>query len=148
MDTSFLVYLGDIIKPIGIFVVLPIMVVWLFLRHKKNETEKRTQIVMAAIEKNGEINVEEFINSLSKPRKSAREQLLLRLHWEILLGSICTIFGLLILTTLIVLAISDENLKDDIVAMCCITGIPALALGVGFLTAYHFGQKTLKELKD
>ena len=44
MDSSFLIYLGDIIKPICILAVLPTVIVWLFLRHKKNETEKRTEL--------------------------------------------------------------------------------------------------------
>ena len=148
MDSSFLIYLGDIIKPICILAVLPIVIVWLFLRHKKNETEKRTEIVMAAIEKNGEINVEEFINSLSKPRKSAREVLLLRLHWEILFGSVFTIFGAVIAIVLIVLAICTGDLKDDIIALGCCCGIPTFAIGIGLLAAYKFGMKTLKELEN
>ena len=147
MDTSFLIYLGDIIRPICIFVVLPIIIVWLFLRHKKNETEKRTEIVMAAIEKNGDINIEEFLNNISKPRKSAREQLLLRMHWEILLGSICAVFGLVVFIVMAVLAITGQ-IDNNVIAMGCVMGVPALALGIGFLSAYSFGQKMLKELKD
>lgn len=147
MDSSFLIYLGDIIKPICILAVLPTVIVWLFLRHKKNETEKRTEIVMAAIEKNGEINVEEFINSLSKPRKSAREVLLLRMHWEILFGSVFTIFGAVIAIVLIVLAIC-MGLNDDTIALGCCCGIPTFAIGIGLLAAYKFGMKTLKELEN
>ena len=40
---------GDIIKPICILVVLPITIIWLYLRNRKDENEKRTKIVMAAI---------------------------------------------------------------------------------------------------
>ena len=146
MDSSFLIYLGDIIKPICIFTALPIVIVWLFLRHKKNETEKRTEIVMAAIEKNGEINIEEFINSLSKPRKSAREVLLLRMHWEILFGSVFTIFGAVIFIILAVYAICMGDI-EDIIGMGCF-GILSFAIGIGLLAAYKFGMKTLKELEN
>ena len=65
---------GDIIKPIFILVVLPITILWLYLRNRKDENEKRTKIVMAAIEKNGEIDVQEFFKNLNKPRKTAREK--------------------------------------------------------------------------
>ena len=58
-STCFLIQeFGDIIKPICIFVVLPIVLVLFYLRNKRYESEKRTEIVMAAIEKNGEIDVQ------------------------------------------------------------------------------------------
>ena len=41
-----------ILVPIACGCVLPIMVVWLDIRKKMNETNQRTQIVLAAIEKN------------------------------------------------------------------------------------------------
>ena len=81
---------GDIIKPIFILVVLPITILWLYLRNRKDENEKRTKIVMAAIEKNGEIDVQEFFKNLNKPRKTVREKLVMQLHWELLLGGIFT----------------------------------------------------------
>lgn len=139
---------GDIIKPICILVVLPITILWLYLRNRKDENEKRTKIVMAAIEKNGEIDVQEFFKNLNKPRKTAREKLVMQLHWEVLLGSVFTAFGLVILIALGVMTIGFGVTKDDVIAMCCICGTPALALGAGLLIAYFSGKKTMKELKD
>lgn len=139
---------GDIIKPICILVVLPITILWLYLRNRKDENEKRTKIVMAAIEKNGEIDVQEFFKNLNKPRKTAREKLVMQLHWEVLLGSVFTAFGLVILIALGVMTIGFGVTKDDVIAMCCICGIPALALGAGLLIAYFSGRKMMKELKD
>ena len=139
---------GDIIKPIFILVVLPITIFWLYLRNRKYENEKRTQIVMAAIEKNGEIDVQEFFKNLNKPRKTVREKLVMQLHWELLLGSIFTVFGLVVFIVLAALATGLGDIKDDIIAVCCICGIPTLALGIGLLIAYFSGRKMMKELKD
>ena len=148
-STCFLIQeFGDIIKPICIFVVLPIVLVLFYLRNKRYESEKRTEIVMAAIEKNGDIDVQEFFKNLNKPRKTVREKLVMQLHWEVLLGSIFTIFGLVVFIALGVLAIGFGITKDDVIAMCCVCGIPTLALGIGLLIAYFSGKKMLKELKD
>jgi hypothetical protein len=148
-STCFLIQeFGDIIKPICIFVVLPIVLVLFYLRNKRYESEKRTEIVMAAIEKNGEIDVQEFFKNLNKPRKTAREKLVMQLHWEVLLGSIFTIFGLVVFIALGVLIGFGITKGDDVIAMSCCLGIPALALGAGLLIAYFSGRKMMKELKD
>ena len=148
-STCFLIQeFGDIIKPICIFVVLPIVLVLFYLRNKRYESEKRTEIVMAAIEKNGEIDVQEFFKNLNKPRKTVREKLVMQLHWEVLLGTVFTIFGLVVFIALGVLIGFGITKGDDVIAMSCCLGIPALALGAGLLIAYFSGKKMLKELKD
>ena len=148
-STCFLIQeFGDIIKPICIFVVLPIVLVLFYLRNKRYESEKRTEIVMAAIEKNGDIDVQEFFKNLNKPRKTVREKLVMQLHWEVLLGSVCTAFGLVVFIALGVLIGFGITKGDDVIAMSCCLGIPALALGAGLLIAYFSGRKMMKELKD
>ena len=148
-STCFLIQeFGDIIKPICIFVVLPIVLLLLYLRNRKYESEKRTEIVMAAIEKNGDIDVQEVFKNLNKPKKSVREKMILQLHWEVLLGTVFTIFGLVVFIVLAVLAVGFGITKDDVIAMCCVCGIPTLAIGIGLLIAYFSGKKMLKELKD
>lgn len=148
-STCFLIQeFGDIIKPICIFVVLPIVLLLLYLRNRKYESEKRTEIVMAAIEKNGDIDVQEFFKNLNKPKKSVREKMILQLHWELLLGGIFTIFGLVVFIALGVLIGFGITKGDDVIAMSCFLGIPTLALGAGLLIAYFSGKKTMKELKD
>ena len=118
-----------------------------YLRNKRYESEKRTEIVMAAIEKNGDIDVQEFFKNLNKPKKSVREKMILQLHWEVLLGTVFTIFGLVVFIVLAVLAVGFGITKgDDVIAMSCCLGIPALALGAGLLIAYC--RKMMKELKD
>ena len=139
---------GDIIKPIFILVVLPITILWLYLRNRKDENEKRTKIVMAAIEKNGEIDVQEFFKNLNKPRKTVREKLVMQLHWELLLGGIFTVFGLVVFIALGVMSLVGGLVDNNVIAASCCLGIPTLALGVGLLIAYFSGKKMMKELKD
>ena len=45
-------HLDQILIVLGCGCVLPIMVVWLIIRESMNKTNQRTQIVLAAIEKN------------------------------------------------------------------------------------------------
>jgi hypothetical protein len=148
-STCFLIQeFGDIIKPICIFVVLPIVLLLLYLRNKRYESEKRTEIVMAAIEKNGDIDVQEFFKNLNKPKKSVREKMILQLHWEVLLGTVFTIFGLVVFIALGIMSFVGGIVNDNTIALSCCLGIPTLALGTGLLIAYFSGRKMMKELKD
>lgn len=61
--------LVDILVPIACGCVLPIMVVWLGIRQSMNETNQRTQIVMAAIEKNPDMDIEELMKKISPKKK-------------------------------------------------------------------------------
>ena len=40
----------DIFLPLGVCVVLPVMIVWLVTRARQNETNKKTEIMLKAIE--------------------------------------------------------------------------------------------------
>ena len=47
----------EVLIPIGICVVLPIIIVWLNMRRKTNETNRRTEVLLAAIEKNPDLDM-------------------------------------------------------------------------------------------
>ena len=47
----------DKLVPITLIGVLPIVVTWLSFRHKQHETDKRSEIIMAVIEKNPDVDV-------------------------------------------------------------------------------------------
>ena len=69
----------DMIALLGVFVVLPIITVALVTRMLTNATNKRAQIAMAAIEKNSDIDLEEFFKKMNPPRRSIKERLLTKL---------------------------------------------------------------------
>ena len=72
----------------------------------------------------------------------------MQLHWEVLLGSIFTIFGLVVFIALGIMSFVGGLVNNNMIAASCCLGIPTLALGAGLLIAYFSGKKTMKELKD
>lgn len=135
------------IVPIAIVVVLPIVIVWLYYRNKQLEATKRSEIVMAIIEKNPEVNVQEFLSKLNPPKKSYKEQLMTRMHWEMLWGTICLIGGTITILAIIALSIL-LSFDKGYIAIGSVFGIVPLAVGCGLLVAYNNAKKTLNNLKD
>jgi len=64
---------------IAIFCLVPILWIWLDTRRRMNETNSRTQIVMAAIEKNPDMDLEELMKKITPKGKMLKEKLLEKL---------------------------------------------------------------------
>lgn len=144
------VILISIIKslvPIACGVVLPIVMVWLYYRNEQLEATKRSEIVMAAIEKNPEVDVQEFLNKLNPPKKSYKEKLMTKMHQELLWGTICLIVGAITILVIITLSIL-QGFAEEFISIGSIFGIVPLAAGCGLLAAYNNAKKTLENLKD
>ena len=77
--------------PIAICVVLPIAIVWMTTRTRIKRDNLRKEIILAAMEKNSDIDIEEMTKKLNRPRKLLKEKLIMRL----LYGSIFVGFGIL-----------------------------------------------------
>lgn len=133
--------------PIAIVVVLPIVIVWLYYRNKQIEATKRSEIVMAIIEKNPEVNVQEFLSKLNPPKKSYKEQLMTRMHWEMLWGTICLIGGTITILAIIALSIL-LSFDKGYIAIGSVFGVVPLAVGCGLFVAYNNAKKTLNNLKE
>ena len=67
--------------PIAICCVLPIVIVWLVYRQKIMVSRDHTRIVLAAIEKNPNMDLEELMEKISPKKKLLKEKLLSRLLW-------------------------------------------------------------------
>lgn len=132
---------------LGICVILPITIVHLIMRKKKHEADKRNEIALAVIEKNGNVDVQEIIKSLTPPQKSLKERLIMKMHYELIAACILTIFAVAIFIALAVVACMGIT-KEDIYAMGLIFGVPSLAVGLAMFIAYFSGKKTLKQLDD
>ena len=138
--------ISDLI-PMGFVVALPILYVWLTQRNKQNETDKRSEIAMAIIEKNPDIDIQEFLNKLNPPKESYKEKMLKIMHYEVLWGTICFIGG--IVTTSVIIAVSIlQGFVEEFIPIGSIFGIAPLAVGCGLLAAYNNAKKTLNNLKD
>ena len=58
--------------------VLPIIFIWMETRRKMNETNARTQIVTAALEKNPDMDVEELLKKMSPKKLDLASSLLIQ----------------------------------------------------------------------
>ena len=144
------VILNSIIEslvPIAIVVVLPIVMVWLYYRDEQLKATKRSEIVMAVIEKNPEVDVQEFLNKLNPPKLSYKEKMLKIMHYEVLWGTICLIGGAITILVIITLSIL-QGFAEEFISIGSIFGIVPLAVGCGLLAAYNNAKKTLENLKD
>ena len=144
------VILNSIIKslvPILTGGVLPMVMVWLYYRNEQLKATKRSETIMAVIEKNPEVDVQEFLNKLNPPKLSYKEKMLKIMHYEVLWGTICFIGGIVTISVIIALSILQVYIEGffPIVSMF---GIVPLAVGCGLLAAYNNAKKTLENLKD
>ncbi|MBR4882690.1 MAG: hypothetical protein IKU18_02305, partial [Bacteroidales bacterium] len=62
---------------LGIFVVMPVMIVWLVMRARQNETDRKTEIMLKAIEAGATLNTNFF--KASQGTSTIKERLLKRL---------------------------------------------------------------------
>ena len=151
MDSTFLI-LDELINMLPVIFcggVLPIMVVWFVVRKKINETNARTQIVTAAIEKNPDMDVEELLKKISPKKKLLKEKLLSKLLW----GCITSIIGvgLIGFGIFLINKISNNTQKihmADDVETAIAFGVILLAVGAAFIINYGVGRKMLaKEIE-
>jgi len=129
--------------------VLPIIFIWMETRRKMNETNARTQVVMAALEKNPDMDVEELLKKISPKKKLLKEKLLSKLLW----GCITTIsgIGLIGFGIFLINTISKDTQKihmADDVQTAIAFGVILLAVGAAFIINYGVGRKMLaKEIE-
>ena len=129
--------------------VLPIIFIWMETRRKMNETNARTQIVTAALEKNPDMDVEELLKKISPKKKLLKEKLLSKLLW----GCITTIsgIGLIGFGIFLINTISKDTQKihmADDVQTAIAFGVILLAIGAAFIINYGVGRKMLaKEIE-
>lgn len=123
--------------------VLPIMCVWLITRRKINESKDRTQIVMTAIEKHPDMDVEELMKKISPKKKLLKEKLLFKL----LVGSIASIVGVGLIAFGFFLITQPIHMFEDVQNSIAF-GVILLGVGIAFLINYKVGKNMLaKELE-
>ena len=136
-------HLTEILVPIACGCVLPIVAILSGVRKKMNETNQRTQIVLAAIEKNPEMDIEEIMKKISPKPKLLKEKLLTKLLW----GCLATLLGIGLIGFGIFLGENQLGGTDDPMTAICF-GLAALGVGIAFLVNYFIGKKMLaKEME-
>ena len=123
--------------------VLPIIFIWMETRRKMNETNARTQIVTAALEKNPDMDVEELLKKISPKKKLLKEKLLTKLLW----GFITSLIGIGLIVLGIYMKSSGLGIDVDVQTALCF-GLILLAIGAAFIINYGVGRKMLaKEIE-
>lgn len=130
--------LTELLVPIGICVALPISIVYLILKRKIISENNKKEIILAALEKNADVNIEELVKKTSAPDKLLKEKLLRKLQWGLM--TIVLSIGLFIYA----IFVGDAGeLK-----LYVIGSVVLLAIGVSLLFTYLMGKKMLaKEME-
>ncbi len=123
--------------------ILPIVAILAVVRKKMNDTNQRTQIVLAAIEKNPEMDIEELLKKISAKPRLLKEKLLTKLLW----GCLAVLLGIGLMGTGAWMGYVGGSVPNDIYAAVC-SGLIALGVGIAFLVNYFVGKKMLaKEIE-
>ena len=123
--------------------ILPIVMGWLGTRRKMNETETRKQIVLAAIEKNKETDVEELLKKMAPKKKLLKEKLLLKLLW----GCIISFLGLSLFGCGLWIDIVGGS-SPDTIHFLYFLGFALFGIGLALVIYYFVGKRMLaKEIE-
>ena len=144
---NFIVMDWDLLLPLGVCVVLPVMIVWLVMRTRQNETNKKTEIMLKAIESGATVDTE-FFKSQQKGQKTIKERLLGRLTG----ASIMTLLGVALLVIAVVFGNSYApdgwNFSDSPAPVFAVIGGILLAIGLALFAVFFAGKKMLaKEME-
>ena len=128
--------------------IVPIYYMWQSTRRKMNETDTRKQIVLAAIEKNKETDVEELLKKMAPMQKNTllKEKLLAKLLW----GWIIALVGIGLIGFRVCYSYTDEPNRGflEFLTFLALIGSVLLAIGIAFLVNYFVGKKMLtKEIE-
>lgn len=120
----------EIIVPIGVCVVLPVMVVWLVFRSRNHIVDRKAEVLLKAIENGQDIDPEIF----STDNKSGRS-LKMNLLGKLQAGIILVIMGAVLVAGAMVIPG-----KDSLFIIASIL----LAIGIGFCVAFFVGKKWME----
>ena len=135
--------LVSILVPLGCGCVLPIMIVWFTIRESMNKTNQRTKIVLAAIEQNPDMDIEELMKKISPRQKLLKEKLISKLLW----GSIVAFLGIALLGFCVVQAYVG-GMPTAALQQFSLFGAVLLGIGIAFLINYYVGRKLLAKEID
>lgn len=136
MDVVLAHALIEILIPIGVAVVLPVAIVAIVFKSALASDRNRKEIILAALEKNPNLDVEDLVKRMKKSNKLIKEKLLARLER----GCLCCLMGVAFVLLYFFLSVQKEFL--------IITGAALIAVGIAFLVSYFVGRRMLaKEME-
>lgn len=133
MDEVLAHTLIEILIPIGVAVVLPVAIVAIVFKSALASDRNRKEIILAALEKNPNLDVEDLVKRMKKSNKLIKEKLLARLER----GCLCCLMGVAFVLLYFFLSVQNEFL--------IITGAALIAIGIAFLVSYFVGRRMLAQ---
>ncbi|MBR5482160.1 MAG: hypothetical protein IKU85_10780 [Bacteroidaceae bacterium] len=136
-------FLEEIIIPLSMCVAMPVMIVWIIFRKKTNDTNRRTEILLAAIEKNPDIDMEEFIRKMNPHNLTIKEKLLRRL----LYGSILSTIGICFMGTALWMDYKGGMSTNDLMGLY-LCGSFFFFVGLSIIAVFFISKRMLaKEIE-
>ncbi len=137
MDVVLAHALIEILIPIGVAVVLPVAIVAIVFKSALASDRNRKEIILAALEKNPNLDVEDLVKRMKKSNKLIKEKLLARLER----GCLCCLMGVAFMLLYFFLGVQSEDL-------IVVVGAALIAVGIAFLVSYFVGRRMLaKEME-
>ena len=113
--------------------VLPVAIVAIVFKSALASDRNRKEIILAALEKNPNLDVEDLVKRMKKSNKLIKEKLLARLER----GCLCCLMGVAFVLLYFFLSVQNEFL--------IITGPALIAIGIAFLVSYFVGRRMLAQ---
>lgn len=137
MDVVLAHALIEILIPIGVAVVLPVAIVAIVFKSALASDRNRKEIILAALEKNPNLDVEDLVKRMKKSNKLIKEKLLARLER----GCLCCLMGVAFMLLYFFLGVQGED-------FITVVGAALIAIGIAFLISYFVGRRMLaKEME-
>lgn len=125
--------LEDILVSLGVVVALPVLIVSIIFRSVMAADRNRKEIILAALEKNPNLNVEDLVKRMKKSEKLIKEKLLAKLQR----GCLCCLMGVAFVLLYLFPSVQNEFL--------IIAGTALIAIGIAFLVGYFVGRRMLAQ---
>lgn len=122
--------------PISICCLLPLGIIWLYYRAQMNKENKRTEIIMKALESNSNIDTDSLVKALentSKTPQGIRYARLQRGCQYTLLGiALCVVFFIT----------NGLEIDSDMAFLMIFAGAASIAVGISYLIVYFVSGKS------
>lgn len=125
--------LVELLIPLGVAVVLPIAIVAIVFKSAMASERNRKEIILAALEKNPNLDVEDLVKRMKKSEKLIKEKLLANLQH----GCLCCLMGVAFVLLYFFPSVQNEFL--------IIAGAALIAVGIAFLVGYFVGRRMLAQ---
>ena len=141
-------HLFDALIPIGICVILPIIVITLSLRTRRHEIDKKTEVMMKAIENGAQLDPS-FFESAAKvggKEKTLKDKLM----GYLITACITSGIGVLVAGVSLLIMAQDGVTLEPQGATILIPCAILIAIGIAFFIVYFVGKKKIwaKELAE